>query len=97
MLITYLKVTIEKKERTQNFDKKTYKARLKVSFGSPHFTQISLNFPIFLLQLKNQRPETKIVCGFSIIFILKAIITFKVKQSMFFAEQKYEFIKNETE
>ena len=38
--------------------------------------QMPLNFKKVLLQLKNQRSESKTVFGFSIILILKEIMTF---------------------
>ena len=35
-----------------------------------------IEFEIFLLPLKNQMSGRKIVCGFSVILILKVIMTF---------------------
>ena len=45
-------------------------------FGEFQLTQVSLNFWNFLLQFKNQRSGSKTVCGFSVILILKGIMTF---------------------
>ena len=79
----YLKVTIEKKRRTQNFNSLSLKSSTQVSlWGAPTHADI-IEFSNFLLQHKNQRSKNKIVCGFSIIFI-------KVKESMHFVEQKYK-------
>ena len=67
----YLKVFIEKKRRTRNFNFKSLKN------SSPgQFLGTSNSRRYQLLQLKNQRSESKTVCGFSIIFILKRIMTF---------------------
>ena len=44
----------------------------------------------WIFKLKNQRPTSKDVCGFSIIFILKEFWGFAVKESMVFVEQKYQ-------
>ena len=43
-----------------------------------------------MLQLKNRRSGSKTVSDFSIISILKGIMTFKFKESMHFVEQKYK-------
>ena len=72
----YLKVTIENKWPTQNL----YFPRLKSLspghfFGAPTQADASEFLSNFLLQLKNQRPGSQIVCGFSIIFILNRITT----------------------
>ena len=62
----YLKVTTEKKWRISYF----------LSFwGAPTHADI-IEFWNFILQLKNQRSGNKSVCGFSIILILKGIMTF---------------------
>ena len=37
------------------------------------------------------------MCGFSILLILKELLRFKVKESIHFVKQKYNFDKNETE
>ena len=67
----YLKVTIEKKGRTQNFDFKSLKSSSPGQFcGSPTHADIVES------QLKSQRSENQTVCDFSIIFILKGIVTF---------------------
>ena len=57
----YLKVTIAKKWRSQ-IDFQSWKK--------------DINGLIFLLQLKNQTFGSKSVCDFSIILILKGIMTF---------------------
>ena len=57
----YLKVTIAKKWRSQ------------IDFQS---RKKDINGLIFLLQLKNQSFGRKSVCDFSIILILKGIMTF---------------------
>ena len=57
----YLKVTIAKKWRSQ-IDFESWKK--------------DINGLIFLLQLKNQSFGSKSVCDFSIILILKGIMTF---------------------
>ena len=68
------------------------KVHLHISFwGTPTHADI-IEFPNFLLQLKNQRSGTKTVHGFSIILILKGIKLrdFKFKESMLFIDQKYK-------
>ena len=62
----YLKITVEKRWRTQNFD----------FINSENLSPCGdiIEFSGFLLQLKNQRSGSKTVCGFSIIFILKGFI-----------------------
>ena len=68
----YLKVTIDKNWRSQNFGFLSLKIYLKLSFwGAP--THADMNF---LLQLKNQRTGSKTGCRFSIILNLKGIVTF---------------------
>ena len=67
----YLKVTIEKKWHTPNFDFLSLNSCLHVSFwGAPTNVDI-IEFSNFLLQIKNQRYGS-----FSIILILKGIGTF---------------------
>ena len=86
----YLKVAIEKNWLSQNFDFLSLKSRLKVGFfGAPTHADI-IEVQNFLLKLKNQRSGSKGVRGFSIILILKGIVTFKVKESMLFVDQKYK-------
>ena len=52
---------------------KIKQVRFQVSFwGAPTHADI-IEFSNFLLQLKNQKPGSKILCGFSIILILKGI------------------------
>ena len=51
--------------------------RLQVSFwGTPTHADI-IEFSNFLLRPKNQRSGSKTVCGFSIVLILKGIMTSK--------------------
>ena len=72
----YLKVTIEKKWSTQNFNSLSLKSSSPGQFlGAPTQADI-IEFSSVLLQSKNQTPESKTACGFSIIFILKGIMTF---------------------
>ena len=53
-----------------------YEIIQKVTFwGAPAQADI-FEFENFLLQLENQRSDVKNVCGFSIILILKGIMTF---------------------
>ena len=76
MSCIYLKVTIEKNWRSQNFDILGLNISHQVSFwGAPTHADI-IEFSNFLLQLKNQKSGSKTVCGFSIILILKGIMTF---------------------
>ena len=52
------------------------KVTLQVSFwGAPTHADI-IEFSNLLLQLKNQRSGSKTMCGFTIILILKGIMTF---------------------
>ena len=67
----YLKVTIERFSKLRFSGFKKFVTRSV--FGELQLTQISLNFKNFLLQLKNQRSLSKIVCGFSIISFFKGI------------------------
>ena len=61
----YLKVTIEKNWRSQNFDFQSLKKFVSMSvFGN--------------LKIKNQRSESKSIYGFCIILILKGIVTFNI-------------------
>ena len=72
----YLKVTIEKNWRSQTSNFEVSKTYHQVSFwGAPTHADI-IEFFNFLLQFKNQRSASKTVSGFSIIFILKGIMTF---------------------
>ena len=72
----YFKAINEKDWRTQNFDFLSWKICHQVSFwGSPTHTDI-IEFLNFLLQLKNQMSVNESVCSFSIILILKEIMTF---------------------
>ena len=44
-------------------------------WGAPTHADI-IEFSNFLLQLKNERSGSKSVCGFSVILILKEVMTF---------------------
>ena len=69
----YLSVTIEKKWRTQNLDALSLKNSSPGQFLERVPTQADITeFPNFLLQLKSQGSES----AFSIIFILKGVMTF---------------------
>ena len=73
---TYIKVTIEKKRHTQNFSFLNLKSCLLIRFyGALNHADI-IKFSSLLLQLKNHSFESKTGCGFSMIFVLKEIITF---------------------
>ena len=87
----HVKVTIEDKNwRSQNFDFLGLKNLSQCQFwGAPTHADI-IKFWNFFLQLRNQRSRSKNMCGFFIIFILKGIRRFKVKESMHFVEQKYK-------
>ena len=52
------------------------KFRLLISFWGTLTHSNIIEFSNFLLQLKNQRSESKTVCGFPSIFILKGIMMF---------------------
>ena len=74
---SYLKGTIEDKNWcSQKFDFLGLKNLSPGQFcGAPTHADI-IEFWNFLLLLKNQRSASKIVYGFSIILILKGIMTF---------------------
>ena len=70
----YLKVTIEKKLLTHDFDFSSWKSFPPGQFGrTPTHADIT-EFSISLLQLKNQRSGSKTMCDFSIIYMLNAIM-----------------------
>ena len=97
----YLKIIIEKKWGTRNFDFLSLKVRLQVSFwGTPTDTDIT-EFTNFLLQLKNQRPGSKTVCGFSNFFFFfhfeRNYYVLKRKSPWFLLSKNISFNKNETE
>ena len=72
----YLKVTIEKNWLSRNFDFVSSKNVSPGQFlGAPTHADI-IEFSNFLLPLKNLRSGSKTMCGFSIILILKGIMTF---------------------
>ena len=72
----YLKVSLEKNWRSQNFDFLTLKILeiyYQVAFwGAPNHADI-IEFSSFLLQPEDQRSGSKIVCGFSIIWFWKEL------------------------
>ena len=73
----YLKVTSEEKIwRSQNFDFLNLKNFSLSQFWGAATHEDIIEFQNFLLQLKNQRSERKIMPGFSVILILKRIMTF---------------------
>ena len=75
----YLKVTSQKKSRSYTNTKLDFLSLKSLSpgqfWGAPTHADI-IEFSNFLLLLKNQRSGSKIVCRFSIILILKGIMTF---------------------
>ena len=72
----YLKVTIEKKWVLKKFDFLSLKSSSPgLLGGAPTHTDI-IEFSNFSLQPKNQMSGNTTVSGFSIVFILKGIMTF---------------------
>ena len=76
MLNIYLKVTTEKNWHSQNFNFLSLKNLSPGQFLRAPSHADTIEFENFLLQIKNQRSGNKSVCGFSIILVLKEIITF---------------------
>ena len=73
----YLKVTIEEKNgHFQNFDFLGLKNLSPGQFWGVQIDKDIIEFQKFFLQLKNQRSGSKTVYSFSIILILKGIMTF---------------------
>ena len=62
------------------------------NWGAPTHAVIT-EFSNFFLQLKNQKSESKNLCGFSIILIFNGILAF----SFFLLNKNINFNKNETE
>ena len=92
----YLKVTVEKKWRSQNFDFLSLKILSLGQFlGYPTLADI-IEFSIFLFQLKNQKSESKIVCGFSITYFGKNYGVLKLESPCFLLSKNINFNKNET-
>ena len=92
----YLKVTVEKKWRSQNFDFLSLKILSLGQFlGYPTLADI-IEFSIFLFQLKNQKSESKIVCGFSITYFGKNYGVLKLESPCFLLSKNTNFNKNET-
>ena len=76
----YLKITTEKKWRSQNFDFLSFKNLTPGQIlGSFNIADI-IEFKNLLLQLKNQRFGSKTLYGFYIILILKGIMTFYIQR-----------------
>ena len=84
----YLKVNIEKKWPTQNFNFLSLKSLSQCQFWGT-CADIT-KFSNFLVQLKNQRPGRKTVCDFLLCLFWKELWRFKVKESVLFVEQKYK-------
>ena len=93
---TYLEVTIEKKSLTQDIEFLSLNVRLQFTFWGPPTHPDIIEVSNFFLQLKNQ---SKSVCDFSIVFILKGIMTFqKSKKNVHaFVEKNINFNKNDTQ
>ena len=72
----YLNVIIEETPRCQNFDFRNLKNCHQVSFWEALTHVDIIEFENFLLQLWNQRSGSEILFNFSIILILKGIMTF---------------------
>ena len=73
----YLKITIAEKWPTQNFNLLNFKSSCPGQFCRAPAHAYIVELSNFLLQLKNQSSVSKIVCGVSIIFISKGIMTFE--------------------
>ena len=96
----YLKVTIVKKWPTQNFDFKCLKSSSPGKFlESSNSRRYWWIFKLLVATQKSRALKQKnCVCGFSIIFILKGIITFlKSKSPCYLLNKNIKFNKNETE
>ena len=92
----YLRVTIEKKWRTQNFDFLSLKCLSPSLFCRASTHADIIKFPKFLLQLKNQRCGSKTVCCF-FIFFERNYDVLKSKNPCFSLKENIKFNKNETE
>ena len=99
MSILYLKVTIEKNWRSQNFDFLSLK-----NLSPGQFLEISknwisklLNFKTSCYNLKIRRLGAKQWVGFLLLLFWKDVWCFKVKESMHFVEKNINFNKKETE
>ena len=74
----YLKVTVEKNWRSQNFSflgLKNFASHQVSLWGAPAHANI-IEFWKFLLQLKSHKFGSETMCDYSIILILKGIMTF---------------------
>ena len=72
----YLKVTIEKNWRSQDFDFLNFKNSSPGQFLRASTHADFIEFENYLLHIENQRSRSKIVCDFSVILILEGIMTF---------------------
>ena len=72
----YLKVTIEKNWRSQNFDFPSFENLSPGQLLGSSYSRTYYWILKIFLQLKNQRSGRKIVCCFSIILIFEGIVTF---------------------
>ena len=93
----YLKVTIEKNWRSQNFDILGLNISHQVSFwGAPTHADI-IEFSNFLLQLKNERSGNKTVWRFYYFIFERNVWRFEVKSLCILLNKNINFNKNETE
>ena len=87
----YLKGSIEKKWRTQNFDFKSLKSSSKRSvFGKLQLTQKLLNFQTSCCNLKIRGLGAKLYVAFLLFLFWNELWRFQVNESMLFVEQKYK-------
>ena len=94
----YLKVTIKNKWSAQNFDFKSLKTSSSVQhLGSSNSRRYHW-FWNFLLQLKNQIPASKTVCGFFFYYYFERnFAVLKSKTPCFLYNKNKKFNKSETE
>ena len=88
----YLKVTNEKKWRTQNFDCLSLKYSPHSSSGEIQLTKISLNYENFCCNLKIRRLKSKLYVVFLLFLFWKELWRFKAEGSLCFIEQKYKLL-----
>ena len=95
----YLKVTIVKKWPTRNFDFKCLNSSSPGKFlESSNSRRCLWIFKLLVATQKSRVLKQNCVCGFSIIFILKGIMTFlKSKSPCYLLNKNIKFNKNETE
>ena len=87
-----LKLLLRKSDIFKTLILKVQKVCHKVSFWGALTHAHVIEFLNFLLQLKNQKCESKTVCGFSVIFVMKEIM-----KSYFLLNKNIKLNKNETE